>query len=85
MSAYRFVSLWWRSPAQSIKHIEHLQISPRSIAKDCGTVIEYVVFDSNHGATLTQTREFNDLVNMTAGELEEWSKDEQSEVLGRDK
>lgn len=42
------------------------------MVKDNETVIEYVVFNPDHDAALTQNREFNEQVNMTAGELEEW-------------
>ncbi len=38
--------------------------------KDNETVVEYVDCQLNHGVALSQ-REFNEVVNMTAGELEE--------------
>lgn len=33
-------------------------------------------------STLTYTREFNELVNMTANELRDWLKEEQSQESG---
>lgn len=35
--------------------------------------------------TLIRCREFNELINMTSSELEEWLKEEQSENSGWDK
>lgn len=55
------------------------------MVKDNETVVEYVAFDPDHHAALSQISEFNELVNMTAGELEEWVKEEQSENSGWDK
>ncbi len=52
--------------------------------KDNETVVEYVDCQLNHGVALSQ-REFNEVVNMTAGELEEWLEEEQSEGSGWDK
>ncbi|KAL9138135.1 MAG: hypothetical protein Q9175_000652 [Cornicularia normoerica] len=51
------------------------------MVKDNETVIEYVVFDPDHDAALTQNREFNEQVNMTAGELEEWLRRTIIEIL----
>lgn len=52
------------------------------MVKDDEIVIEYVVLDPNRVVALNESREFNELVNMTAGELEEWLKQEQSENSG---
>ena len=37
--------------------------------------IKYVVFDLAHGAALTRIRKLNKLINMTAGEQEEWLRE----------
>ena len=52
------------------------------MVKDDETVIAYVVLDPDSVAALNESREFNELVNMTAGELEGWLKEEQSESSG---
>ncbi|KAL4973088.1 hypothetical protein BDW66DRAFT_142999 [Aspergillus desertorum] len=44
----------------------HLQVTPRTMVKDSSTVID----------------EFNGLVNMTADELRDWLKEEQSQSSG---
>ncbi len=56
--------------------------SPGMMVRDNETVIEFVVFDPDPGTALTQIREFNELVNMTAGELEAWLREEQSQDSG---
>lgn len=55
------------------------------MVKDNETVIEHALFDPENDATPTPIREFNELVNMTAKELEEWLRQEQSESSGWDK
>lgn len=59
-----------------LKHRIFLNSQP-SMVKDNETVVECVVFDPDHDAALTQIRECNMLVNMTAGELEKWLREEQ--------
>ena len=55
------------------------------MVKDNETVIKY--FESIHylRRTADDDREFNELVNMTAEELEDWLQQEQSEDSGWDK
>ena len=57
------------------------------MVKDNETVIEYVIEPIlfPHHPKFILNREFNELVNMTSGELEEWLKEEQSESSGWDK
>ncbi|KAL2056156.1 hypothetical protein ABVK25_003799 [Lepraria finkii] len=53
----------------SLHAVRHLSVTQRKMVKDNETIID----------------EFNELVNMTAGELEEWLKQEQSESSGWEK
>ena len=55
------------------------------MGKDNETVIECVVLDQHHVSLLIRSREFNEIVNMTAGELEDWLKEEQSASSGWEK
>ena len=55
------------------------------MVKDNETVIEYVSLIQLQTFVLIKSSEFNELVNMTAGELEEWLKQEQSENSGWEK
>ena len=48
-------------------------------------MIEYVVLDRKYIAAQNGSMKSNELVNMTAAELEEWLKEEQSENSGWDK
>ena len=57
----------------------------RNIGKDNETVIEYVVLVRKYVAALNGSRESNELLNMTAAELGEWLKEEQSENSGWDR
>ena len=57
----------------------------RKMVKDDETVVEYFILDPHHVPALNDSREFNELVNMTAGELEDWLKEEQSAGSGWDK
>lgn len=59
-------------------------IPSRKIGKDNRTVPKCVILDPHHVPALNESREFNELVNMTAGELE-WLKEEQSATSGCDK
>ena len=57
-----------------------------TMVKDDATVIECVSLNiRENGSGLTSGREFNELVNMTADELETWLHEEQSETAGWDK
>ena len=55
------------------------------MVKDNETVIEYLILDLHHVPALNDSREFNELVNMTAGEIEDWLKEEQSAGSGLEK
>ncbi|KAK3178879.1 hypothetical protein OEA41_001016 [Lepraria neglecta] len=55
------------------------------MVKDNETVIEYASLIQLPTFVLIKSSEFNELVNMTAGELEEWLKQEQSESSGWEK
>lgn len=52
------------------------------MVKDNDTVIQYGVVSTVEGVALIENREFNELVNMSSDELEEWLKEEQSEGSG---
>lgn len=52
------------------------------MVKDNDTVIEYSTPRFSLQVALICPREFNDLVNMSASELEDWLKEEQSESSG---
>ena len=55
------------------------------MVKDNETVIEYIILGPHHVLALSDSRESNELVNMTAEELEDWLKEEQSAGSGWDK
>ncbi|KAL9028223.1 MAG: hypothetical protein Q9196_003381 [Gyalolechia fulgens] len=52
------------------------------MVKDIDTVIQYDVSRYRKGITLIEDREFNELVNMSSGELEEWLTEGQSKGSG---
>lgn len=60
-------------------------IPSRKMAKDSKSATECVVPDPHHVPALYENREFNELVNTTAGGLERWFKEEQTETSGWDK
>ena len=62
-----------------------MPISLRKTVKDNETVIEYLTLDPPHVPALNDSREFNELDNMSAGELEDWLKEEQSAASGWEK
>ena len=69
----------------SLHAVRHLSVTQRKMVKDNETVIEYASLIQLPTFVLIKSSEFNELVNMTAGELEEWLKQEQSESSGWEK
>lgn len=52
------------------------------MVKDDETVITFEPLSPYNESTLTSTSEFNDLVNMSASDLEKWLKEEDSTESG---
>lgn len=52
------------------------------MVKDDETVITFEPLSPHNESTLTSTSEFNDLVNMSASDLEKWLKEEDSTESG---
>lgn len=65
-----------------ILHHQFRRYTSSKMVKDNETVIEYAVTEHVPPVYWLSTREFNELVNMTASELEKWLKSEDSTSSG---